>query len=422
MKKLILIGSMIILSLTLFPQEIFIAQSLVVNIEVPVRVFRGSEFVDNLTLEDFELFEDGVPQKIEAVYLVKRRSIERSEEKKRFSPQTSRNFFLNFEVSEYSPKLGQALEHFVHNVILPGDDLIVISPLTTYRLKNRALELKPKEEIVEELKGLIRRDALAGNSEYRNTILEMTALSKSLTAAIKSGVIDRIPTRGEDVPETLPEQLDSFSSAKFGGLELDEQLIYYQGLLHKLEILRRVDQMKLTEFAQFLKDKEGQKYVFLFYEREFLPQIEPRIINEYINLYQERPDILSTISGIMDFQRRDISFDVEKVKQAYADSSISVHFLFITTPRDILPGVHFEEHSEDISSAFQQMATATGGFVESSSNPASLFQKALEASENYYLLFYSPKDYKTDGKFKEIKVRVKDKGYRVIHRAGYFSD
>jgi len=422
MKKVLILTMAFILSLALFPQEIFIEQSLVVNIEVPLRVFKGGEFIDNLTMDDFEVFEDGILQKTEAVYLVKKRSIERSEEKKRFSPDTSRNFFLNFEVSEYSAKLGEALEHFIHNVIQPGDDLIVISPMMTYRLKNQALEVKSKEEIVKELKGLLRKDALMGSSEYRNSIKELIALSKSLTAAIKTGELDVMPGRTEVAQEVLPEQLDSFSSANFGGLEIDEQLIFYQGLLHKLEILRRIDQMKLLEFAKFLKEKEGQKYVFLFYQREFLPQIEPRVLTEYINLFQERPDILSTVSGIMDFQRRDISFDVESVKQAYADSSISIHFLFITSPREILPGVYQKESSEDISSAFQEIARATGGYIESSSNPSSLFQNALEASENFYILYYTPKNYKSDGKFKQIKVRVKNKDYRVIHRAGYFAN
>ena len=134
MKKVFLLTASLILSLALFSQEIFIEQSLVINIEVPVRVFKGGEFIDNLSLNDFEVFEDGVLQKIDAVYLVKKRSIERSEEKKRFSPATSRNFFLNFEVTDYSAKMGEALENFIQNVLLPGDDLIVISPMTTYRL------------------------------------------------------------------------------------------------------------------------------------------------------------------------------------------------------------------------------------------------------------------------------------------------
>ena len=45
-------------------------ESVVVNIEVPVRVLRKDAFVDGLTLADFEVFENGVSQKVEAVYLM----------------------------------------------------------------------------------------------------------------------------------------------------------------------------------------------------------------------------------------------------------------------------------------------------------------------------------------------------------------
>jgi hypothetical protein len=107
---------------------------------------------------------------------------------------------------------------------------------------------------------------------------------------------------------------------------------------------------------------------------------------------------------------------------AYSDSSTSIHFLFLTERPVAEEGVHMVEHSEDIFSAFREMAMATGGLVLSSRNPAFAFQQALDASENYYLLYYRPKDYVVDGKFKEIEVRVKNKKYKVIHRAGYFSN
>jgi hypothetical protein len=42
--------------------------------------------------------------------------------------------------------------------------------------------------------------------------------------------------------------------------------------------------------------------------------------------------------------------------------------------------------------------------------------------ENYYLLYYTPKDYKPDGKFRSIEVKVKGKSYSITHRAGYIAD
>jgi hypothetical protein len=68
------------------------------------------------------------------------------------------------------------------------------------------------------------------------------------------------------------------------------------------------------------------------------------------------------------------------------------------------------------------MAKASGGFVESSFRPDLLFEKAVEASESYYLLYYAPKEYAGDGSFMEIKVKVKGKGYKVVHRLGYFAN
>ena len=85
--------------------------------------------MEDLTLDDFEIYESGVKQRLEAVYLIKKQDIARKEEKRAFKPRTSRTFYLFFEVSEYSPRLHQAIQFFMDNVFLPEDDLILISPV-----------------------------------------------------------------------------------------------------------------------------------------------------------------------------------------------------------------------------------------------------------------------------------------------------
>ena len=80
------------------------------------------------------------------------------------------------------------------------------------------------------------------------------------------------------------------------------------------------------------------------------------------------------------------------------------------------------DQSENVFSTFQEMALATGGFSGSSFYATETFKKALDASENYYLVYYSPLNYKQDGEFKNVKIRVKGKNYRITHRAGYFAD
>lgn len=408
MKRLYLFLCIALLSFSVFSQEIQ-EESFVLNIEVPVRVFKGDTFVGDLSIDDFEVFEDGIPQKIEAVYLIKKRNVERSEEKRRFTPETHRNFYLFFEITEFDPRIRQAIEFFIHNVVLPSDNLEVVTPMKTYRMKRKFFELVPKDRVVKQLVEIIRKDALVGSSEYNSALDDITSVARSLTSSMtegaEGGVVD-----------------DESSGDDFRGMGLDEQINMYTTLLSKLENLRRIDQKRLMNFADYLKDKEGQKYVFMFYQREFIPQIEPRIIDQTITNFQDRPDIVQNLYTITDMYRREIPINVDTVKQAYADSSIAIHFLFISKPPEKRYGIHFEEHSEDIFSAFQEMAQATGGFTESSFNPDFLMRKAVEASENYYLLYYSPKNYISDGKFREIAVRVKRSGHRITHRAGYFAN
>jgi VWFA-related protein len=71
---------------------------------------------------------------------------------------------------------------------------------------------------------------------------------------------------------------------------------------------------------------------------------------------------------------------------------------------------------------FKDIAEATGGLSDSAANVASLLKRAADASENYYLLYYVPEDYKADGKFRKIEVKIKNKKYRITHRSGYIAD
>ncbi len=405
MKKLIFLACILITSHTGAAQQAFVKQSLVVNIEVPVRVFDGSTFVDDLTIKDFEIFENGKLQKIEAVYLINKRSIERSNEKKKFNPQTSRNFFLFFEMAEYLPRVGTAIEYFLNNIISPEDNLIIITPLKTYQLKKKALEIKPRKEIIDEIKGIIREDTWQGNSEYRNTLDDITRTAQTISALLSGG--------RENIPAII-EKNDMDPD-----VQLDQNLVFYTGLLSRLETLRKVDQMKLLDFAEYLKFKDGQNFVFTFYQREFIPQIDQRILSQYLSLRQDRMDW--AMNYLNEFNRRDLSIDIKRIKQAYADASTSIHFLFISKPAAHIPGVTMEEHSEDIFRAFREMAEATGGFISSSYNPVSAFKEALDAAEHYYLLYYSPKDYSEEGEFKNIEVRIKNKGFKILHRTGYFA-
>ena len=386
-------------------------EAFVINIEVPVRVFKGSRFIDDLTINDFEITENGKAQKLEAVYYVKKRSVERRDEVQRFAPQTNRNFYLFFEISEYTAKLGESLDYFVQNVIMPGDSLTVVSPMKTYKLKPRAFEARSRQEIAGQIKGLLRRDSTIGSAEYNSIIADLEDLSRAIIAAM-----------AQQFNAQNYVVLDDITVMKYKDLSVDDLLTRYTVTLARLENLRQMDETKLLDFSRTLKNDQGQKYVYLFYEREFIPRINAKTLSLFMDSFQERPDIQQKFNDVFGFYNRESPYNIARLKESYADASIAIHFLFIARSPKNSEGIQFMEQSDDVYSAFREMSRATGGFSEISQNPVYLMKSAVEASENYYLLYYSPRPYVKDGKFREISVRVKNKDYRVVHRLGYYAD
>jgi len=189
-----------------------------------------------------------------------------------------------------------------------------------------------------------------------------------------------------------------------------------------MEKLRVVEEQWFLSFAQQLKRLEGQKNVFFFYQREFRPEISQRVIDGLLHANQDRPNIQGDIQDLFQMYYRDTNLNADRIKQAFADSAMYFYFIFMNKKPENVTGVHMREQSEDVFNTFKQVTEATGGLVDSSQNPAAGFRNAVGASEGCYVLYYSPKDYKKDGKFKNIEVKVKNKDCKITYRTGYFAN
>ncbi len=356
-----------------------------------MRAYKGNTFISTLTIEDFEVYEDRILQKVEALYLIRGTDIKREEvkalkEAENIKTIVSRHFVLCFILSEYLPRVNGVVNYLFDQVVQKGDSLTVITPIKTYNLKQQMLEKMPVKNLKQQLLGLLRKEIQIGNFEYRDVIRE---LEKS--------------ARGRSAEE-------------------------YEMALQRLEQLRCIDQNRLIEFAKFLKSKKGQKYVFIFYQQESVPLLESTVIE---GVDPSRPGSMKIATFFLDIVGKGLSLNTDIIQKAFSDSSTSVHFIYVT--KDIidplegsrmcpLEGMRFIEKSGEIFTAFKEIAQATGGLTDSSANISHAFRKAVEASENYYLLFYTPKEYRSDGKFRTIEVKIKGGGYKVLHRAGYVAD
>ena len=373
-----------------------------VPVPITVRVFDGHRFVSDLTLKDFEIEEAGMAVAPEALFLVSKDTIERREGRADAPPDVSRKLVLLFQMSEYHNKIPEALDSLFGSELLPGDTLEIETPMRDYLLSRTALSSKPRAALARELADIVRKDVIQGSMAYNSALRDLKRAVRLIGGVGRTGLGD---TEGE---------VDDGSS-------LEQHLAKYNEDLQQMEILRAVDEAKLTAFARRMKGQPGQKLVFFIYQREFRPEISPQTLETLMMANQERPDILAALQTTFPMYRRPIDLDRERVMQTFADSGMDFQFLFMNRQPERISGITMREQSEDIYRVLTAAAEATGGSTDTGQNPAVSLANALKATELSYILLFSPATSAPPGTFISLDVKVKDRDYRVVHRSGYLT-
>ena len=294
--------------------------------------------------------------------------------------------------------MGDAFDYFFSEIMAPEDNLTVMTPMQNYTLPRDAFKKYSRDQISQDMQSILRKDVQVGSASYRSAFRDLKRIAQSMVG--EGGIGDSIGS----------------------GYSLEFLLPRYREALMSMEKLRVVDEKLFLAFAKQLKMIGGQKIVFFFYQREFRPEISGTIYDIIQSDYQDKPNVLAEVNDLFAMYRRDTTLSADRIKQAFADSSIDFYFLFMDRRPESAPGIIMREQSEDVFSTFSEVTKATGGLIRTSQNPAMGFKNAVTASEYCYFLFFSPKDYKKDGKFKTIEVKVKNRNYTIKHRAGYVAD
>jgi hypothetical protein len=278
-----------------------------------------------------------------------------------------------------------------------------MTPVNNYSLSPEAWENKPREMLSQELQNLVRKDAKIGAAAYRDLMRELKRLVRALSGSSQSaGFTD--------------------TDATTSNFSLEFLLPRYRETLDKMETLRIVDSRRFLGFASRLKRTPGQKNVFFFYQREFRPEIQPRIVSMYMSAYQDQPNILGDLQDLMNFYRRDSQVNNELIEQAYADCSVFFNFIFMNKEPENVSGIYMREQSEDYFELLSGIANSSGGVVDTSQNPFVSFVNGLNKADSYYLLYYTPKEYVKDGEFKSIEVKLKAGSHALAYRKGYIAN
>lgn len=392
----------LIMALFLAAPGLMPAQSGDNAVEIMVWVHDKNEFVDDLTLEDFEIYEDGELQRSKSLRLIRERSVIREEIPGPSSPDLHRNFFLLYQTVDWDPRLGEAVEHLFHSLMLPGDTMTLVTPMNSYTLAPDSLARKSKADLAKEMQQILRKDIQRGGGNYREALKDLRRIVRAIGG-------DR---------HALDVDMESDVGSGFG---LEMQLDRYKQSLLRLENIRILDQRRLLEFADNLRERPGRNHVIFFYQREFRPEISPGALSNMMSIYQGQPNVLNDLQDLFHFYSRERVLDAELIKQRFADAALTFSFIFMDKESTYMFGAHMREQSEDIFPLFSGIARATGGVAHISRNAAVSFQSAAEASKKYYLLTYIPSKPEADGRFREIQVGVKGKVYTVSCRAGYYA-
>jgi len=367
-----------------------------------VRVFENNNFLSGLPLSEFELLENGQPQKLEGLLEFHRRDLVRQEGTIAELPEINRSYFLLFQMYDYQPQLLDALNYFFSRSFSPGDQVQAQTPMGNYRLNPSLLSSNTPEIAARQMNDILKKDINQGNSLYQSILRDLKRFVQ--------GIEGLNPVAGGD------EQTDT-SISLFG---LERLLSQYRDSLQKLESLRMVDEDKLLSFASLLKKIKGEKVIYFVYQQEFRPEISSAMLTTLISNNQDNQQILSDLQDLFQVYHHELRLDQDKIIKAFCDSGAEVHFLFVERIPEKWGGLVMREQSEDVFKLYSSIAEATGGSVATGKNLLTLFQKADAFSENYYLLFY-PKEITTvTGEFVQIKVRTIKPGTKVMSRRGFY--
>ena len=379
-------------------------------VEVPVQVVSNGAPLRDLTRDDFELLDGRRKVEITGFDFVDLSLVEGKPTQPQVPVAARRHFLLFFDLFYSTPdSVGRAQRAAADLVLtsLHPTDLVAVAVFDTrprlvlgftsdrsqLRQAIRSLgQVQVGESIVRDPLGLVISDigaALAAGDEI--------AGGAQTAAGIDAG---------SELAETRRE-LQNLQEQAERGNEASKIAAMTQGM---------------SELANWMSSVEGRKHVV------FLSEGMPTAV-----LYGNQ--------GLTEADREDLVADNEAVLQGrtwevdqqntFGDSSAQSSMeRMLAQFREADCSIQAVDVSGQIAGEAQsrrgsllQMAKDTGGEMFSNfTNLGDAMSEMLERNSVTYLLAFQPNDLKADGKFRRLRVRLKDapRGTRVVHRPGYF--
>ena len=379
-----------------------------VDVDAIVTDEKGN-FITGLTRDDFEVFEDGKPQKVEMFSYVEL-PVEAAD---RFAA-------LNRPVPVDVRSNQRPFDGRVYVIVL--DDLN-ISALRTSIVKQSAREFIERHFGANDLAAVVYTSGRAeATQDFTNDrALLVAAIDKFAGRRLRSAAIEALERHYQDELTALrrPENYvdpsagitDSAKPIDVRDLELEQRA------LAVLDTLRNL--------GEFLSGVRGRrKAVLMFSEGLEMPMSEIYGIHTATDVVGAIKDAVTAAArsnvNFFTLDPRGLIGMTSEYIEASAAAPSPENTSGVFGSRNAQQGLLSEMRlSQD---SLRTLAEETGGFAAINQNMlGSAFGRIVDANSRYYVLGYYPPTTARDGRFHRIEVRVKRPGLRVSARRGYAS-
>src|SRR5688572_4896465 len=365
-------------------------------------------FVTGLTRSDFEVFEDGKPQKIEMFSYVD-------------LPVEPPDGFaaLNRPVSGDTKSNRRPFDGRVYVIVL--DDLD-ISPLRGGLVKSAAREFVERHLGVNDLAAVVytsgRPEATQDFTNDRTLLL--SAIDKFAGRRFRSAAVEALE-RHYHQELTAMNRPDDYSNA---GADIKDSAapIDIRDVEREQRAVMVLD--TLRNLGEFLAGVRGRrKAVLLFSEGLEMP------IGEIYGIHTATDVVGAIKDAITAAARSNVNFFALDPRGLIGMTSEYIETAGSHAP-DVALGVFGSVNPQQglvtemklSQDSLRTLSEETGGFAAVNQNMlGSAFGRIVDANSRYYVLGYYPPTTARDGRFHRIEVRVKRPGLRVSARRGYAS-
>jgi hypothetical protein len=397
----------------------------VTNVEVPLRVLFKGKPVDDLTKEDFTLFEDNKKMEING-FFVKRKQIKitRPPGAVQAAPPPPRTFVMAFNITSYNKYFQAAMDHMFDKILKPTDHVIVFANNTTREYRRLENMSQIKEQIINDLKEESKKarvrllqyinllDTYLKVSDLKKIIREMTGESRGST------IEDPIKKAARVLVALLQKYVRTWNQYK------------------KQYLIPRVDQFYY--FARYLEKVKTEKFVLNFYQFEFFPKIRfgsdimlgIRNVSSVLSNTNDpvlvaqghmTNNLLNQLQSDYDLNK---GFPNEEISKLFYKVDATFHSFFIRAQNPaVLDDFDYRTLSSDLENVLKGITDITGGKNITSNDLVNSLDIVTEVEDVYYMLTYAPRYPQKAGK---LKIKVKNRKYKVLYdnnfRADYIND